>query len=259
MTLIKHELPILERDTEPLAIIMPDRHNMYQLPEKCVFAFLGDMTDQYALKHKCVEITIFESITKTYSIYQTIYKGEKICFCQAPCGAAAATQILDFLICNGVKLVIACGSCGALEEIAENEILIPIEALRDEGTSYHYIEPSRTIKLPKCAIEAIKGAAEICGIKYEECKTWTTDGFFRETKDMVEYRRQEGCSVVEMECSALAACAEFRGALFGQILFAADLLVNPDFYDERDWGKSAFEIAFILSLEAVVLLGGKFK
>lgn len=254
MTLIKHELPILERDTEQRAIIMPNRHKISQLPKKCVFAFLGDVAHQYAREHKCTELVVFESITKEYPIYQTVYKGEIICFCQAPCGAPAATQILDFLICNGVKQVIACGSCGALEDIAENEILIPVEALRDEGTSYHYIEPSRTIGIPKRAVEAIKKGAEIYGIKYDECKTWTTDGFYRETKEMVEYRRQEGCSVVDMECSALAACAEFRGALFGQILFAADILVNPDSYDERDWGKATFDIVFQLSLEAVLLL-----
>lgn len=106
MTLIKHELPILERDTEPLAIIMPNRHNLYCFPEKCVFAFLGDVTNQYALKHNCKEIGVFESITKTYPIYSTIYKGEEICFCQAPCGASAATQILDYLIGYGVKYVI---------------------------------------------------------------------------------------------------------------------------------------------------------
>lgn len=181
-----------------------------------------------------------------------IYKGEEICFCQAPCGAAAATQILDFLISYGVKYIIACGSCGALEDIDENEMLIPTEALRDEGTSYHYIEPSRTIKISPIAIEAIKKAAEIWNIKFEECKTWTTDGFYRETKQMVEYRKQEGCTVVDMECSALAACSEFRGAIFGQILFTADILTNPELYDERDWGKSSFENVFMLSLEALI-------
>ena len=234
MALIKHEYPILERDTEQVAIIMPNRSQLYSLPEKCVFAFLGDVTDRYALEHKCKEIAKFESITKIYPIYSTSIKNEEICFCQAPCGASAATQILDFLISYGVKYIIACGSCGALDNINENEILIPVEALRDEGTSYQYIEPSRTIKLPLRAIDAIKKSADICNIRFEECKTWTTDGFYRETKEMVEYRKKEGCSVVEMECSALAACAEFRGAVFGQILFAADILVNPDLYDERD-------------------------
>lgn len=45
-------------------------------------------------------------------------------------------------------------------------------------------------------------------MKYQEVITWSTDGFFRETKEKVAYRKSEGCAVVEMECSALAACAE---------------------------------------------------
>ena len=58
--------------------------------------------------------------------------------CQAPVGAAAATQILDWLIGYGVREVISAGSCGALEKFPESTFLVPNKALRDEGTSYHY-------------------------------------------------------------------------------------------------------------------------
>jgi purine-nucleoside phosphorylase len=254
MALIKHEYPILERDTAPLAVIMPGRKKSYTFPQKCVFAFLGQTADDYAVKTEAEVIGIFESITKTYPIYKTIYKGEEVCFCQAPCGAAAATQILDFLIAYGVKYIIACGSCGALLHFDENEIMIPTSALRDEGTSYHYIEPSREVILDAQAVEAIKAAINSSCLNYKECKTWTTDGFYRETKEMVKYRIEEGCAVVEMECSALAACASFRNAVFGQILFTADTLACLDKYDSRDWGVSSYELVLELSLEAVYRL-----
>jgi uridine phosphorylase len=243
MTLTKHEYPILERDTEQIAVIMPNRHNLYKLPEKCVFAFLGDTTDNYAKTHHLEEIAEFESITKLYPIYKTEYKGEDICFCQAPCGAAAATQILEFLIGYGVKYIISCGSCGALQDFEENEIIVPTSALRDEGTSYHYIEPSREIEINTQAVRAIQKAAEVFEIDTALCKTWTTDGFFRETREMVEYRKEEGCAVVEMECSALAACASFREAIFGQVLFTADSLAYLDRHEDREWGISSYEIA----------------
>jgi len=251
MSLIKHEFPILEIDEEKIAVIMPNRKNLYDLPSKCVFAFLGDTTQKFADIGEADKIAEFESITKTYPIYRTTYKDEEICFCQAPCGASAATQILDFMICYGVKNVIACGSCGALTDLNENEIIIPVSALRDEGTSYHYIAPSREIEIDATAVNAIKRAIKQFKLKFTECKTWTTDGFYRETKDMVNYRKQEGCTVVEMECSALAACARLREATFGQILFTADTLANLDSHDDRDWGISSFDIAFRLALEAV--------
>ena len=77
---------------------------------------------------------------------------------------------------------------------------------------------------------------------------WTTDGFFRETQDMVRYRGAEGCTTVEMECAALAACARKRGASFGQILYTADSLANIYAHDERDWGKGSLRKALELCI-----------
>ena len=70
------------------------------------------------------------------------------------------------------------------------------------------------------------------GLPFVTYTTWTTDGFFRETQDMVRHRLQEGCSVVEMECSALAACCRRRGAAFGQFFFTADSLADVRAYDD---------------------------
>jgi hypothetical protein len=68
---------------------------------------------------------------------------------------------------------------------------------------------------------------------------------------MVKYRKEEGCSVVEMACAGLAVCAEFRNAVFGQILFTADTLANIEVHDDRDWGAVSFPMALKLALDAV--------
>ena len=78
--------------------------------------------------------------------------------------------------------------------------------------------------------------------------------FIRETKEKVAYRKSEGCAVVEMECSALAACANFRGVTWGMILYTADSLADVDKYDERNWGGNAYEYALTLCLDAVTKL-----
>lgn len=251
MAITRHDFPILEFDTEAKAILMPDRKRLYDLPEKCVFAFLGDYVEQHAATLKSAKVAEFDTVTKLFHVYQTEYEGQEICFCHAPLGAAASVQYLDFLIAYGVRQVVACGCCGTLRDIPENQILIPVSALRDEGTSYHYLPPSREIAINTAAVRAIKAAADHFGIPHQECKTWTTDGFYRETRDMVDYRRQEGCEVVEMECSALAACAEFRAAVFGQILFTGDTLVSPTGHDDRGWGEASWETALKLAFEAV--------
>lgn len=250
MTVWKNEIPILEYDDNQESVIMPDHEKLgYQLPSKAVFAFLGECIEDYAVKNNYETVGEFISITKKYPIFIGRHCGERICICQAPAGAAAAAQILDWLIHYGVKKIISAGSCGTLEAFPENVFLVPVKALRDEGVSYHYLPPSRFVELDKAFLRTIEEVFKSKGLPYAECVTWTTDGFFRETKDKIQYRKSEGCSVVEMECAALAACARFRHADFGQILFTADSLANIHEYDERGWGEASLQKALLLCLD----------
>jgi len=187
MAIIKNEIPILEYDDSQLSVLMPNHDKLnLQLPKKAVFAFLGSHTDEYANKHNCEIVAKFESATKVYPIYLTHYQGHEICLCQAPVGSAPATQILDWLISYGVKEVISAGSCGALIDIPENTFLVPKKALRDEGTSYHYLPPSRYVELNPIALKAIEQTLNKHNYSYIECLTWSTDGFFREIKLNIE-------------------------------------------------------------------------
>jgi len=234
MSLKENEFPIMEYDDNPKAVVEPN-HEMIdiKLPEKAVFAFVGDIIDRFAQEQNLTKMAEFVSITKSYPIYIYNYRGAEICICQAPVGAPAAVQIMDWLIGYGVKVIVSAGSCGVLEDIPENNFLIPVKALRDEGTSYHYLRPARFVDLNPKMVAMIERVLEEKEIPFQECITWSTDGFFRETADKVNHRKKEGCSVVEMECAALAACAEFRGIEFGQILFTADSLAAIDSHDSR--------------------------
>jgi len=255
MSIIKNKIPILEFDSELTAVINPTHEKLeLNLPRKCVFAFLGDYIDEYALKNNAQKVEEFISATKHYPIYMIRYKDEEIVLCQAPVGAAPAAQILDWLIGYGVREIISAGSCGTLEKFPESTFLVPNKALRDEGASYHYAPPSRFIEISDKARKAIEETVLEHRMKYQEVITWSTDGFFRETKEKVAYRKSEGCSVVEMECSALAAVSAFRGATWGMILYTADSLADVDKYDERNWGGNSYEYALTLCLDAVAKL-----
>lgn len=243
--------PVLEYDTASKAVFQPGNGKKC-FPAKAVFAFLGDEVENYAHTHDGIQIDEFESATRRYPIYECLYNQEKICLCPAPVGSAAAVQVLEYLIAGGVTKIISVGSCGVLEDIPENRFLIPVSALRDEGTSYHYLPPSREVEISKAGINAIESALSQKNIPYWEVKTWTTDGFYRETVEMVQYRKEEGCQVVEMECSALAACAKFRKVTWAMLLFSADTLADPHKYQEREWGKTSISIALELALDAVL-------
>ena len=252
MPVIRNEYPILEYDSDPGAILTPTHEGLdLRLPEKAVFPFLGETVQAYARSHSLTPVTWFRSITKDYPVYVFEDRGEALCLCQAPAGASAAVQVLDWLIGYGVRKAVSAGSCGALVPLAENELLIPERALRDEGTSYHYLPPSRFIDLAEEAITAALAVLSGQGYPARRCTTWTTDGFFRETRDMTALRVKEGCEVVEMECAALAACAKKRGALFAQLLYTGDTLAAPEAYDARHWGGQSMQRALSLCFDII--------
>ena len=249
MTLYKHPIPILEHDENPIALINHD-HDGCALPSRAVFAFLGDIVDKYAAENHAQILDVFHTIGRDTNIYRIHHNNEELCLCRAPLGGSAAVQLMDYLIGHGAKQIIATGSCGALTGLPENAFLIPAQALRDEGTSYHYLAPSRFVSTSPALRQRLADTLTAKNLHFAECITWTTDGFFRETEEMVAYRREEGCAVVEMECASLAACAQFRGAEFAQLLYTADSLADACNYDTRSWGENSVLPALLLCLDA---------
>jgi uridine phosphorylase len=84
-------------------------------------------------------------------------------------------------------------------------------ALRDEGTSYHYLPPSPFSEAPEALVTSLEGAFGDLGIPVLRGATWTTDAPFRETPDAIEAMRRRGLLAVEMEAAALYAFAKARG------------------------------------------------
>ena len=111
-----------------------------------------------------------------------------------------------------------------------------------------YLPASHYIELDSEVIVTIESVLKTEGLPFVPCTSWITDAFYRETRDMVAYRRSEGCLCVEMECAALAACARLRGAAFGQLLFTSDSLACIHDYDARSFGRDAHEDALLLGL-----------
>lgn len=250
MEIFKNEIPILEYDPNPKAVLEPGHEKLgIVLPQKAIFAFLGEEIDRFAKENGGEKLGEFVTISGTIPVYRVKLDGESLCLAKAPVGAAVAAEMLDWLIAYGVDEIVCAGSCGALIDLPENTFLIPEKALRDEGTSYHYLPPARYVTLHKEMQDKIASVMEQEGISCLRCNTWSTDGIYRETAGMVAYRRAEGCSVVEMECAALAACAEFRGVRFGQFLYTADTLADAACYDERDWGDASVGPALRLCLK----------
>ena len=170
-------------------------------------------------------------------IYGLKRGGKTVAVMQAPVGAALAGGLLDELIARGCRKIVVCGDAGVLDSrIVFGRFVVPTSAVRDEGTSYHYLRPGLEARPGRRAVAAIVGTLKAEGLPYITGRTWTTDGFYRETPRKVALRRAGGCITVEMEAAALFAVAKFRGVELGQMLYAADDVSGPD-WDKREWGR----------------------
>ena len=132
--------------------------------------------------------------------------------------------------------------------------------MRDEGTSYHYVPASDEIPVNEKYMSVFAGMLDELQVKYTVGKTWTTDAIYRETADKIKHRKEQGCICVDMECSADAAVAQFRGKDLVQFFYAADNL-DAEEWDVRSLSNSAKleekdRIAMI-ALELAVRIAGK--
>lgn len=187
-----------------------------------------------------------------HSIYELEFSGKKVAFFHPGVGAPLAAALLEEVIALGCKKFIACGGAGVLnKEIAVGHVIIPSSAIRDEGTSYHYIKPSREVSASIDAFETLRKTLEKNKVDYITGKTWTTDAFYRETPGKVELRKQEGCITAEMEASAFFAVAQFRGVKIAQLLYGGDD-ISGVVWDHRHFGSRTEirEKLFWLSMEA---------
>lgn len=129
------------------------------------------------------------------------------------------------IIAMGSKRLILLGNCGVLDKRIEDcGIIIPIKAVRDEGTSYHYAKPCDTIDVNHNYRDEFKKVLKEFGYPYVEGITWTTDACYRETRDKVNKRKEMGAVCVEMECAGMQALCDFRGTEFFQFFYAGDNL-----------------------------------
>lgn len=251
------DLPLLEKDFDSPAIIEPARVVAdVDMPECAVVCFFGDVVETVGSRADTEQVTELVSEAGRNPVWEIELSGRRLAVFQPGVGAPWAAAFLDEVIAMGVRRVIACGGAGALvPDLVMGHAIVVDSALRDEGTSHHYLPPSRVLDVDAGVVRTIVGTLDGAGVAHVVGRTWTTDAIFRETRADVERRVAEGCVVVEMEAAALLAVARYRRVTFGQLLLAGDTLAGET-WDDRGWTSAheAREKLFWLAAGAVQAL-----
>lgn len=166
-------------------------------------------------------------------------------------GAPFAVLIAEELFASGCRLLISITSAGQITPAGKPPYFVLIDrALRDEGTSYHYVEPSEYSEAEPQLVAIALDAVKAKGVTVVAGSSWTTDAPFRETEEAIAAARSKGILAVEMEAAALYA---FARATNTKVLCLAHV-TNTMAVAEQDFekGESSGTVDALRVLEAII-------
>ena len=204
------------------------------LGEVCLvpFSHVACQTALNVYSHEVVkEIPGTNGVT---AVYRLTVGSKNVLLYMSPIGAAsAATTLIEVAWKCGCKKFVVFGSCGMLnEELCADKVIVPNEAYRDEGISYHYAPASDYVRIKNASmVEEYLRSREI---PFVSGKCWTCDAIYMETVNKAKKRREDGCIAVEMEAAGLQAVADYYGFDIFYMLFGGDVL------KENSWDQNLF-------------------
>lgn len=176
----------------------------------------------------CINAKEVSWIYRARPLYVGKAKDSSVGLIWAAPGAPLATFVMEDLIACGARMFVGVGLCGATQpNIRIGDLIIPTEAIRDEGTSYHYVPKDAEAIPNREVVNALQNACKMLEEKYLIGPVWTTDAPYRETKSKIEFFKAKGVLGVDMETSAIYSLAIYRKVKVGCILVTSDNLAIP--------------------------------
>ena len=170
-------------------------------------------------------------------------------------GSPVVSTLLEEMIAFGVKKFISIGTAGTLQKGIEIGSLVVCEkAIRDEGTSHHYIKRSKYAYASKEITNKIKKSLDTFKLRYFVGTSWTIDAPYRETIAEAKRYQEEGVATVEMEAAALFSVAQYRNVELGAIFSISDSLAGlpwkPKFHLKKT--KKGLEILYKVAIDVLL-------
>ena len=220
-----------------------------KLTDKCIVTYSVNAKDEILNKYSNKKVAFTATANGLIDVYY-LEELNTLFYMSPVCAPTAVAVLEEISYITGAKNFIFFGSCGILDEKAKDKLIIPTKAYRDEGTSYHYAEASDFIDIKNYGL--IEKLCKDNNIEYIKGYTWTTDAIYRETKNSIEKRKNDGCICVEMETAALEAMCDFNELNLYVFFLSGDILVDD--WDRADLGTanehkkqlSSFDIAALL-------------
>lgn len=180
------------------------------VPKVCLLDFDGDITDWL------VDSEIARRFEPWACFHTPMFSlrvdGEDFGIVPRTIGGPYAVLVAEQLAASGVELILGLTSAGRVSpHLPLPSFVIATAAVRDEGTSYHYLPPAPVVDAPTDLRAALSNELRPLGRAVEEGMVWTTDAPYRETASQLLEHSRAGVLAVEMQAASLFAFANSRG------------------------------------------------
>lgn len=222
------------------------------IPAVCILDPDGDMV-RYFKKREHLKLNKFWACYHT-ELYSFNFGGVEYGIIGNAVGASFAVLLAEQLFVSGCKLLISIASAGVISDSMDLPRFLIIEkALRDEGTSYHYLPPAPYAYINATVLHSLRDAIKPIDNKEIGFGTsWTTDAPYRETAETINKMKESRVDCVEMESAALYAFAQTSEA---NVVCIAHL-TNTMAQKEGDFEKGE-EFGSIDSIKVIHFIAGK--
>jgi uridine phosphorylase/ubiquinone/menaquinone biosynthesis C-methylase UbiE len=219
--LVEVVVPILDHPVEEASAftaeaLMSDARQLRKtgteaLPSICFLEFDGDITDWLVERGIATPFDSWACFHTT--MFSLDLEGVRCGIIARTIGGPYAVLIAEQLKTAGVNLIVGLTSAGRVAaDLPLPGLVVASGAIRDEGTSYHYLRPEEEAACPSYLTEPIARELRHAGFAVRTGKVWTTDAPYRETSGQLQKWAEDGALAVEMQAASLFAFGRSQGA-----------------------------------------------
>jgi uridine phosphorylase len=152
-------------------------------------------------------------------------------------GSPVIANLAEEMIAWGAKRLVILSLAGGLQsDLQSGNIVIGNRALRDEGTSYHYLPAEKYVDASSKFVSDLSSVFEKNNLPHSIGGTWSTDAPYRESREEAQHYQNEGIMAVDMESAGLFAVGQVRGIETASVFVIGDSLAYPDWSAPPDMG-----------------------
>lgn len=222
------------------------------VPKVCLLDFDGDISDWLVASgnaHRWHSWACFHT-----PMFALEVDGASFGIVPRTIGGPYAVLVAEQLLASGSEVILGLTSAGRIcPSLPLPSFVIPTKAIRDEGTSYHYIPPASFVDAMPDLTDALYAAIQPLGRAVSQGAVWTTDAPYRETHEQLQHYAQAGVLAVEMQAASLfafSAAKKFPVGIIAQVTNAVH-----DTHESFDKGSHADEFRLV---EAMCRAGARY-